>query len=203
MEEDYPGILDNTKSLVKIIWDAGAPLFVDETKDMYANIHKDLCFPGTRFPSCAIQFNMATKTHMDDGNYINGWQGVLVLGLPGGFKGGSVDFGAGDTIVRVHTRHGTIFFGKNRQVLHKVHSVYSGSRLIVACWCGQEVAEFSKKVLMPRVYKLEWCETLRVTRCKVLADIRTRLGGCKKDKARIKAKTNKTKKWFKTDKKNF
>ena len=191
LEKNHPELLENVRSIIKIMWDEGSQLMEPESIEMERSIDRSLCFPGTRFTSAAVQFNMATNAHMDQWNFKLGWQGVLVLGLHDNFEGGEVDFAR---TIRVRTRHGTAFFGKNGQVVHKVWKVYSGSRMIIACWSSQSVVTFSKEVLA-RGFTLEYATSLRLQRVAVLQAVVKRLGRKKKDKKRIEAREKETTAW--------
>ena len=195
LQQDHPLLLDNIRTIVKNVWDIGSSLLKPETRAMELNIDKSLCFPGTRMTSVAVQFNMATKAHVDKWNYSKGWQGVLVLGLHDGFTGGEVDFGK---VVRVKTIHGTCFFGKNSLVLHKVWKVFSGSRMIIACWSSQSVVDFSKEVLSAG-FTMEYCTSLREARVEVLKELVKKLGGRKTDTLRVEAREMHTTEWFLED----
>ena len=97
----------------------------------------------------------------------NGFQVVVVLGE---FVGGEVvfsdDYTDGNLII-IPNRHGTIFVGKNSKVIHRVFSVLSGNRTIIAFWARSSIAEYSKHVLDRGA---EWndCRRIRDERVEIL-----------------------------------
>jgi hypothetical protein len=196
-----PSLLQNTNKLIKMIWDLGSLIFVDESKKLLACVDVGLAFPGTGFTNGGIQINMATGNHIDDDNVVGGWQGVLVLGL-GSFVGGSVHFRTykkNKNVFVVVTKHGTIFFGKNGAVWHEVQKVTSGSRLIVACWTNKLTFKFSKDVLKKTRMTWERAWAVRDARGEETSRLHDSLGGNKFSTQRIRAKKEMQKKWRQHD----
>lgn len=165
MQQEMPASFLLLSAIVEKIWATVVSLFPSESALMTGGVSETNgaaragetgFIANTGFHKADIGIMRDMSWHKDTQNTKGSIAAVLVLG---DFSGGEVcfDFSEGETAANkvdaVCNRHGSLFLGHYGSVRHRVNSVVSGTRVVLACYSTQLVYNFQKVL---RVHRMSW-----------------------------------------------